>query len=117
MTNRQIQQFCNRISSLSGAELLNLREIINEKIDEVSGQDNNFMLHDFVDEYFYIVHYENGNTYLYTKGKDAYNEYINSSEAVSIVRKTKNLFPTFEEIMSKEKKNERKKKGLRCELH
>lgn len=117
MTNRQIQRFCEKIDSMSGLELLNLRQILNDKIDEVSALDENFMLHDYVDSYFYYVHYEDGSSHLHVKGKDAYDTFMRSETAVKIVRKTKNLFPTFEEIMRKESNGKRKEKGLRCELH
>lgn len=117
MTNRQIQMFCDRIKTMSGEELISLRQLLNEKIDEVAEMDENFMLHDWIDSYFYIVHYEDGTSHLHVKGKDAYDTFMRSESAVKIVRKTKNLFPTFEEIMRKESNGKRKEKGLRCELH
>lgn len=114
MTNRQIQAFCAKIDGMSGLELLNLKQIINDKIDEVSELDENFMLHDYIDSYFYYVFYVDGSSYLYTKGKDAYNEYVREDRAVKIVRKTKNLFPTWTEMMTKEKHEQ---KRLRQKLH
>ena len=116
MTNRQIQMFCDRIRTMSGDELISLRQLLNEKIDEVAEMDENFMLHDWIDDYFYYVHYEDGSSHLHVKGKDAYDTFMRSDSAVKIVRKTKNLFPTFEEIMRKDKKHERKQKELRHQL-
>ena len=102
MTKRQIQRFADSISTLSGIELLNLRELLNEKIDEVSSLTENFMLHDYIDEYFYYVCYIDGSRYLYTKGKEAYDEFTRNMDAVSIVSKTKDLFPVYTELMRKE---------------
>lgn len=102
MTNRQIRRFADNISTLSGFDLIALRELINNKIDEVSALDENFMLHDYIDSYFYIVYYLDGSWRLFTKGKDAYDNYARNAEAVRIVSKTKNLRPTYTELIRKE---------------
>lgn len=102
MTRTQIRRFSDNISTLSGAELIALRELLNDRIDEVASDDENFMLHDYLDEYFYYVYYLDGSRYLFTKGKDAYDEYMRRSDAVRIVSKTKDLFPTFKELIRKE---------------
>lgn len=102
MTNRQIRRFADNISSLSGLELIALRELINSKIDEVASLDENFMLHDYLDSYFYLVYYLDGSWHLFTKGKDAYENYTRNNDAVRIVSKTKDLFPTYKELVRKE---------------
>ena len=94
MTNRQIRRFADNISTLSGAELIALKKMLNDRIDEVAERDENFMLHDYIDSYFYLVYYMDGSWHLFTKGKDAYDNYIRNAEAVRIVSKTKDLRPT-----------------------
>lgn len=58
--------------------------------------------HDNVDDYIYIVHYSDGHTHTTCRGKQSYNEYMTSEDAVMIERKTKDLFPTYQTLLKKE---------------
>lgn len=102
MTKRQIRRFADDISTLSGTELIALRKMLNDRINEVADDDENFMLHDYIDSYFYYVYYVDGSYHMTAKGKEAYEEFERNRDAVKIMSKTKNLFPTWKELMRKE---------------
>lgn len=60
-----------------------------------------FMLHDFIDNYYYIVYYKDGNYVTDCIGEKAYKKYMDDDDAVRIARKTKELFPKFETLLEK----------------
>lgn len=91
MTKEQISDY---IKSLNVADLDIIKSMVLEREDEL--YEERWYTHDRIDDYLYIVHYKDGHTHLTCKGKDSYEEYINSDDAVWIERKTKDLFPTFE---------------------
>lgn len=102
MTQEQIFDFNIAIAQYQGTDLTKLKELIEEKIQEDYHRKENFMLHDRIDDYIYLVYYLDNEYHYYYKGKDAYDEYIKNVEAVKIVRKSKDLFPTFETLIEKE---------------
>lgn len=104
MSQEQIIAFNNAISAYKGVDLEELKKLIDQKIREDYERKENFMLHDDVDDYIYIVYYANGDHHYFCKGKDAYNRYIKDSNAVRVARKTKDLYPVYEDIMAKESK-------------
>ena len=102
MTQAQIYSFRQNISAYSGTDLTDLKKMIDEKIQEDYNRKENFMLHDRTDDYIYIVHYDDGSYHFWCKGADAYERYINDPEAVRISRKTKDLFPVYEDLIRKD---------------
>lgn len=79
-----------------------MREEIDAQFKTVIDREENFFLHDYLDNWLYIVSYRDGSEYLYTKGADAYAEYKRTDFAVAITRKSKDLFPVYQTMMSKE---------------
>ena len=110
MTEKQTEVFRNRIAKYSGADLQIIRDIINEQIEVEYEKKENFMYHDTIDNYLYLVYYLDGTSNLFAIGADAYERYIKREDAIRVERKTKNLFPTYETIL---RKNERKQKTIR----
>lgn len=100
-TKDKKQTLLDAIASLTGMELLEMREEINSQFKKVIDREENFFLHDYLDEWLYIVSYRDGSEYLYTKGADAYAEYKRTDFAIAITRKSKDLFPTYQVMMSK----------------
>lgn len=102
MTNEQIIQFNESIAHFTGTDLLKLKELIDNKMDDDYYLRENFMLHDCVDCYLYVVYYTDGTHHTYARGKQAYDEYISCDYAIRVARKTKDLFPTYEDLLIKE---------------
>lgn len=110
MTNKQKEVFRTRISKYSGADLKLIKKMVDEQIKADYEKIENFMYHETVDEYLYVVNYEDGTSNLFSIGADAYERYRKRSDAISVERKTKRLFPTYEIILSRD---ERKQKAIR----
>lgn len=102
MTNEQIMQFNESIAHFTGTDLLMLKELINDKMYDDYDLKENFMLHDTIDNYLYVVYYTDSTHHTFAKGKQAYDEYISNDSAIRVARKTKNLFPTYEDLLIKE---------------
>ena len=102
MTQEQVFAFKESILNYRGTDLHELKKLIDKKIEEEYHLPENFMLHDCVDEYIYIVDYMDGSYHYDCIGKRAYEEYINNIEAIRIRRKTKRLSPTYETLLVKE---------------
>ncbi len=102
MTEKQIKDFTLGIAQFQGTDLNELKKLIDLKIQEEYDRTENFMLHERIDDYIYIVYYFDDSYHYYCIGADAYNEYIRNEYAVKIGRKTKDLFPTYEMLMEKE---------------
>ena len=100
------QLFRDYIADLSGLELEHLKQIIDEQIQIDYEKKDNFMLHDTLDDYLYVVYFENGTYHSFCKGKDAY-ERDKEDDAVKVVRKSKDLFPTIEILLEKNNEQER----------
>lgn len=102
MTQEQIKAFKLGIAQFQGTDLNELRELIETKIQEEYDRAENFMLHDSLDDYIYIVYYFDDSYHSYCRGADAYNEYMKNDFAIKIGRKTKDLFPVYEMLLKKE---------------
>ena len=95
----QLENAIDLLDKLSGFELKRIKKYFENKFEEVAQKDSNYILHDFVDDYFYIVYFEDGTHHLYSKGEDAYSTYKNCG--IRLERKTKDLFPTYEVLLEK----------------
>ena len=102
MTQEQVYAFNSNISQFAGTDLEELKKLIDIKIREEQERAENFMLHDWTDNYIYVVYYLNGEYHYYCKGKEAYKRYLNDADAIKVARKTKDLFPNYETILEKE---------------
>ena len=102
MTQEQIFAFNESILAYRGTDLQELKKLIDKKIQEEYDLPENFMHHDCVDEYIYIVDYIDGSCHYDCIGKRSYEEYISHTEAIRIRRKTKRLSPTYETLLVKE---------------
>ena len=103
------------LDKLNGFELKRVKELFEQKYAEVAQKDSNYQVHDFVDDYLYIVYYPNGEHHLTLKGADAYARYL--KEGIRLDRKTKDLFPTYETLLQREevtpmRKNQKSKKQI-----
>ena len=54
-----------------------------------------------VDEWLYVLYYNDGKTYTTWKGKEAYERYCEDERIYLIMRKTKNLFPLWEVVLER----------------
>lgn len=106
MTKEQTTAFYRSIQFLDGHDLLALKRMIEEQIDYARHLKENFYLNEQTDDFIYIIRYKDGSYHYVFKGAEAYNEYVESKDAVSIERKTKDLFPKFEILMRKENGSE-----------
>lgn len=61
--------------------------------------------HEQIDDYLYIVHFQDGSFIYFCKGADAYRRYL--QDGVMIERKTKDLFPKREILERKNHEQER----------
>ena len=52
-----------------------------------------------VDEWLYVLYYDDGKTNLTHKGKEAYETYCEDERIYLIMRKTKHLFPLWEVVL------------------
>ena len=102
MTQEQIFAFNESILHFTGTDLLKLKELIDQKIQEEYDKPQNFMHHDKVDDYIYIIDYIDGSYHYDCIGRRSYEEYISNIEAVRIRRKTKSLYPAYETLLEKE---------------
>lgn len=96
-----VDTLLDAIDKLTGMELLQMQNKIHDQFQKVIDREENFFLHDYVDDWFYLVNYEDESYYLYTKGKEAYEEYMRNDRAIAITRKSKDLFPVYQTMMSK----------------
>jgi len=104
------------VSTMNSVDLLALKSLIEDKIEENYDLPENFYIHDKTDDYIYIVDYIDGHYHYSYIGAEAYKEYIGSPYATRIRRKTKSLFPVFETMMVKENYEQRGEETIRYEL-
>ena len=102
MTQEQIIAFNESILNFRGTDLNELKKLIENKIQEEYDLPENFMHHDRIDDYIYIVDYLDGSYHFYCIGRQAYDEYIANIEAIRIRRKDKHLKPKYETLLDKE---------------
>ena len=97
----EIYRYVDRFTKLTGTELIRLKELIDARIEEVYDFKCNFMIHDRLDNYIYVVRFVDGDHHYYVKGNEAYHRFL-EDDAISVERKTKDLFPTVELLLKKE---------------
>lgn len=102
MTYEQVYAFNESILAYKGADLALLKKLIERRMQDEYDDPANFMFHDRIDDYIYIVDYMDGSYHYDYIGKRSYNEYINNADAVRIRRKTKSLSPVYETLLEKE---------------
>ena len=90
------------LNGMNTDQLLSLKSAIEEKIEENYNLKENFYLHDKTDDYIYICVYEDGEIRRDYLGSRAYKRYLEDDRVVAIKRKTKDLFPTYEDLLEKE---------------
>lgn len=100
MAYQQIERLMNECI-IHGDYIEKIRELINQNVERNYELKDNFMYHDEIDSYFYVVRYSNGEYNLFCKGKDAYDRYRRDKDAICIERKTKNLRPTYETLIQR----------------
>lgn len=54
-----------------------------------------------VDEWLYVLYYDDGKTHLTHRGKEAYETYRDDERIYLIMRKTKHLFPLWEVVLER----------------
>ena len=101
MTNKQMEVFRSRIAKYSGKDLQIIQKILDEQLEKEYEKPENFMFHTTVDDYLYVVYYQDGTSNLFCIGADAYERYMKRSDAIRVERKTKNLFPSYEVILKR----------------
>lgn len=102
MTQEQVYAFNESILNFGGTDLMEIKRLVEQKIQEDYDRPENFMYHDKVDDYIYIVDYADGSYHYDYIGKRSYQEYIGNENAVRIRRKDKHLKPTYETLLEKE---------------
>lgn len=90
-----------QIHNLSTADLEAIKEMIAQ--EEKNRYDEMWWTHDRIDNYLYYVYYDDGTQWMHCIAKKVYDEYIKNEKAICIKRKTKNLFPTWETMIAKER--------------
>ena len=101
MTKEQIEGFKEALKGLSIEELYELKENVDEQVNDLYFCDENFFRREEKDSYIYIVVYEDLTYHYDYLGERAYNEYMKFDRARRIECKTKNLFPEYKVLMSK----------------
>lgn len=89
-----------QLRNMNGFQLEEIKQLIDNEYNQLAVKDDNYMLHNFIDDFIYIVYYADGSYHYFCKGRDAYIEYKNWG--VKLGRKTKDLFPTYEMLLDKE---------------
>lgn len=90
------------ISSLNTADLLQIKALVETKIQDHYDDKDNFYLHERIDDYTYIIDFVDGTRHYDYIGARAYKKYITDKRAVALRRRTKDLFPTYENLLVKE---------------
>ena len=107
MTKRQSTYARKRIESMTLADLQAVKKMIEEQ--EEKHYDENWKEHAEIDDYLYIIHYNDKkeytgkNVYYDYIAKRCYEKFLNDDNAVWFERKTKDLFPTYEFLERKER--------------
>ena len=101
MNKKEIELLKEIINKCTGSDLNVVKNLVEDEIEKNYHKKENFMYHDKIDDYLYRVHMKDGSSRLFCFGSDAYGEYTRNEMAVSITRRTKNLFPTTETLLIK----------------
>ena len=89
------------VETLNGIDLQRVKEIVDEQLQFDYEKPENFMLHEKTDDYLYEVYMNDNSKITFCIGKKAYKEYQENKRAVSIYRKTKDLFPERELLIER----------------
>ena len=95
------EQIHDVLRSMTAADLEAIKEMIAR--EERNRYDEMWWTHDRIDNYLYYVYYDDGTEWMHCVAKKVYDEYIKNEKAVCIKRKTKDLFPTWETMLTKER--------------
>lgn len=98
MLQEQIHDVLRRMPT---ADLEAIKEMIAR--EERSRYDEMWWTHDRIDNYLYYVFYDDGTEWMHCIAKKVYEEYVKNEKAICIKRKTKDLFPTWETMLTKER--------------
>ena len=79
----------NELRGFNTFQLLDIQKYIDGLLDEKYNDPDAFMTHTTVDNYFYMIEYENGETMLDCIGKRQYERFLNDSSAIRIYRREK----------------------------
>lgn len=95
------EQIHDVLHSMTAADLEAIKEMIAR--EERSRYEEMWWTHDRIDNYLYYVYYDDGTQWMHCVAKKVYDEYIKNEKAICIKRKTKDLFPTWETMLTKER--------------
>lgn len=95
------EQFFDYLANISAADLDAVKKIIADR--EEALYEERWWTHDKIDDYLYYVYYEDGTSWMHCIAKYVYDEYMRNDRAVMLKRKTKDLFPTWETLLEKER--------------
>lgn len=102
MTKDFLNEFRSLLKNMSANELAELRDQVDDEIQEIYWADENFWMREKTDSFIYITRYDDGSYYYDYIGKNAYERYLNDTNAIQLDYKTKDLFPTYGTLMRKE---------------
>ena len=97
MTQEQIDFF----ATIDPATMDAVKQLLAKREKELYNE--RWWSHGKTDNYIYIVNYANGDYHMDYLGERSYQRYLKDDDAVSIGRRTKDLFPIYEELMRKER--------------
>lgn len=100
MTKIEANRMATKIGLMPLEDLALIKLMIAEQENNL--KDDNWKKHTWIDDYYYIIHYEDGKVHYDYIGSRAYDKYINDDRAEWIERKDKTLFPTYEFLERKE---------------
>ena len=98
MEQKELYEF---IKKMNPSDYAAVKEMIAK--EEKKNYDEMWWNHDRIDNYLYYVYYDDGTQWMHCIAKKVYDEYIKNEKAICIKRKTKDLFPTWETMLTKER--------------
>lgn len=101
MTIEQKEVIRQYLSQLNGFELKELRDQVDEQLEDLYWCDENFWMREQTDSYIYITRYKDGSYHYDYLGKQAYKRYSEDENCIQIDYKTKDLFPKMGTLMVK----------------
>lgn len=98
---RNLDELKKIISTLDGIDLNRVKDLVDQQLEDEYYKKENFMLHERIDNFLYEVYMNDNSKITFCIGKKAYKEYQQNKQAVSIYRKTKDLFPERELLIER----------------
>lgn len=98
---RNLDELKKIISTLDGIDLNRVKDLVDQQLEDEYYKKENFMLHEKIDNFLYEVYMNDHSKITFCIGKKAYKEYQQNKQAVSIYRKTKDLFPERELLIER----------------